>query len=143
VVSHRQQRPLAQRNRQNIGCTGVPDADGIFERHVAVVGVTVKDLRDPLQERGDRRHDACLRELACRFVGVGAHLLDAVPAQQGPQHRGPGRRHWIVSLGLGLVLPAVHHVGPPVGLDRPPGARGQDGSPHRGHRVPDDPILVF
>jgi hypothetical protein len=40
AACHREQRPLAQRLRENIGCARLPHADGIFEERVAALEVT-------------------------------------------------------------------------------------------------------
>ena len=60
----------------------VPDADSIRQGRVAAIDVTAKDARDPLQERGCRRHEALRREPAHRLVCVSAHLFDPAPARK-------------------------------------------------------------
>ena len=66
-----------------------PDADPILQGRVAIIEVTAKDTRDPLQEHGRWRHEALRRELPHGLVCVGAHLFDPAPTQEGPQDGGP------------------------------------------------------
>ena len=44
----------------------------------------------PWQQRGFGVTMFAAANLLHRLVGVGAHLLDPVPAHDGPEHGGPG-----------------------------------------------------
>jgi hypothetical protein len=127
AARHRQQRPFAQRRREDVGCAEVRGADGFREGGVAAVTVTGKDLRDPPQERDHRCHDARDGEHARCLVGVGAHLLDPLAAQQGTEHGGPRLGGRVIGPGRVPVLPAIDRIGPPLGLDRPSRPRGPPG----------------
>ena len=118
---HGQQGSFAQRGREHLVRADVLRAAGrVLEVRVTAIEVAAQGARDSLQEQGRRREDAFLRAPPRGLVGVGAHLLDPVPAQAGPEHGRPrlGRRGH--RAGPGRVLPAVDHVGPPLGLGRRP-----------------------
>ena len=93
-----------------------PDADPILQGRVAIIEVTAKDTRDPLQEHGRRRHEALRRELPHGLVCVGAHLFDPAPTQEGPQDGGPRLGRRITGPRRITVLPAINHVRPPLGI---------------------------
>ena len=122
----RHQRSFAQRERDIlVRADFLPDADPIPEGLVAAIEVTAKDAPDPLQERGCRRHEALRREPPHRLVCVSAHLFDPAPAQEGPHHGGPRLGGRVTGPGRIPVLPAIDHVGPPLGLDRSPRQRAE------------------
>ena len=121
-------------------CTDfLPDADPILKGRIATIEVTAKDTRDPLQERGCRRHEALRREPAHRLVCVSAHLFGPAPAKEGPHHGGPRLGGRVTGPRRIPVLPAVDRFGPPLGLDRPPRQRAEQRGQHSGHRVSLDP----
>ena len=130
AACHRHQRAFAQGECEIIGCAGyLPDADRVLEGAVATIEVTAKHARDPLQERGCRRHEALRREPAHGLVCVGAHLLGPPPAQEGPEQGGPRLDRRVIGPRRIPVLPAIDHIGPPLGLDRPRRQRGQERGP--------------
>src|SRR5271166_6226765 len=94
----------------------LPDAYPILEGRVAAIEVTAKDARDPLQERGGRRHEALRREPPHRLVCVSAHPSGPAPAQEGPHHGGPRLDRRVTGPRRILVLPAIDRVGPPLSL---------------------------
>ena len=141
--AHRHQRSFTRRHREDIRRAGVPDADRIAEEHVTGLGVSAQDVGEPLKERGYWCHDARCRQPARGLVGVGAHLLDPVSAQQGPHHGGPGLGGRVVRPDRFPVLPAVDRIGPLLGVDRPSRPRGEDGGPHGGYRMTADRVSVI
>ena len=144
AARNRHQRSFAQRDREIIGRAGLlSDTDRILQGRVAAIKITAKDARDPLCERGYGCHEALRREPTHGLVGVGAHLLGTAPAQDGPEQGGPRLGRRVIGPGRVPVLPAVDHIGPPLGLYRPRLQRGQERGQHRGHRVSLDPAPVL
>ena len=80
----------------------------------------------PLTEPGDWRDDVGRCELLHRLVGVRAHLPDPAPAQDGPGHGRPCLGARITSPRRVLIVSAIGHVGPPLGLGRPPRISGDE-----------------
>ena len=119
------------------------DADRILQRRVTAIEVTGKYSRDPLAERGYRRRDVRRRELLRRLVTVRAHLPDSAPAQDGPAHGGPCLGGRVIGPRRILVLPSIDHVGPSLGLGRPPRFRGEQRGPHSDYRVSRDPAPII
>jgi len=111
----------------------------LLEDRIAVIEVTGKNPRGPLQERYRGRRDARYRRLTRGLIGVGAHLLDPAAALGSPGHGGPRLGVRVGRPGRVLILPAIDHVGPPLGLGRLPGRPGGERGEHGGQRVFLDP----
>ena len=144
AARHGQQRPLAQRSRENLVCAGVlPDADRVLQECVTFIEVTGQDARHALEQRGSGRHDALRGEPVRRLPGVGAHLPDPAPTHEGPQQGGPSGHRRILKLTRVLVLPAVDQIGPPLGLAWPPHPRVDERGQHSDHGISLDALPVI
>jgi hypothetical protein len=143
TAGHRQQRLFAQRDGEDIGRADVAHGDGILEERFAAVKIAGQDLRDPLYDPDHRNHGARGRQLRRGLIGVGAHLLDPAAAQQGPVQSGYRLDERVIRSSRALVLPAIDHISPPLGLGRPPHCRGEKAGVHGGQRVSLDPALVL
>ena len=69
----------------------LPAVDRVLKSRVATRKITGKDPRDPLQERGHRRHDIRLRESPHSLVRVRAHPPGPPDPPPGDQRDGPHR----------------------------------------------------
>ena len=56
-------------------------------------GVTLEEHRDPGEEGGRTAERALQAQVGDRLLGVGAHAIDAAPAQARVHHRDPRREH--------------------------------------------------
>ena len=91
AVRHRQQRPLAQRVRLHlVRANFVRGSGGVLQERVTAVTVIGQNAREGLAQNGYGHHGVRGREPPHRLVRVGAHLFDAAPAHDGPDHGGPG-----------------------------------------------------
>ena len=144
AAPHRQQRLLGQRLREGLvrACL-LPDAGRNLEGRLAAIEFTAKDTRDSLKGLGRWHRYVLRREPLHGRVGVGAHLLDAVPAQQRPEQGGIRLEVRVSGPCRVRALPPVNGIGPPFGIRRPPGQCGKDRCPHGSQRVSVDPALVF
>ena len=61
----------------------------LFWVSALAVEVTEQNPGEPLEQRGCGLRDVLLRESPCGFIGVRAHLLDTLPATDGPHQDGP------------------------------------------------------
>ena len=144
AARHRYQRSLAQRDGQSLVRAGLlPRADGSLERRVGAVEVTGKDTCQPLVERRRRRHDVLRGASPHGLVGVGVYLLDPTPAHERPEDGGVSLGVRVIGPRRVAVLPVIDHVGPSLGLGRPPGHGGKKRGQHGSHRMPFDPTAIF
>ena len=118
----------ARPREHRVRCASAPTLTASSQGRVATLEVTTKDTRDPLQERGCRRHDPLRREPARGLVGVGAHLLrpragTAAPAARRPTPPRQGHR-------------AGPHPGTASGRPHRPTARPRPAGPSTRKRWP-------
>jgi hypothetical protein len=66
------------------------DLGRVGQDGVGAVGLAGQDVGDALQEQGGRRPGAARGQPGHGGLGVGAHLVHAMAAQQRPQQRRPG-----------------------------------------------------
>ena len=145
LCGHRQQRPLARtrprehlvRRRPALG------ADRVLERaRRPPSGSPERTRAIPLLAPGVRVRDISRRERPHGLVGVRAHIFlipfrPRWPSAGRPRPRRPGHRAAPV-----LVLPAIDHVCPPLGVSWPRRQRGQHRGQYCGHRVALNPAAL-